>query len=861
MSLLRLVTFRSLGSRKGRVLLSTFGIILGVAAFLAIRVTNQTAIETVGQLFEDTSGKADLVVTTNETSRRDLTDKILNRAESTEGIEAAVPSVQARTELAENLASNQIDLGFLGINLSGLLLYGIDSSSESLVRDYQVVQGRLLNDELDAGEIVLVESYAVDNELQIGDWVQILTPVGVQDLKLVGLIARDGPGQINNGSFGLVPIETLQTLFERGNELDQIDIVTSISGGNSQGLEAVKSELQNRVGEDFTVIYPASQGERATQMLYGYQIGLNFLSGMALFVGVFLIYNAFSMTVVERTRELGFLRTVGITRWQITLQVLAEAILLGMIGSFIGVAFGLLLARGLAQFLSLLLEQEIAITELTLELLGASLLLGLGVTLVAAFIPAFQAGRISPLAALRIRGTRREGWIIRFGWSLGVLLLLLSGYILVLNPFPYDVQFRLGSLTVSSLFLGATLTIPVAVVIFEWILRPFISLFYGGSGQIGGRNIQRSKIRSTLTVAALMVGVSMILITRGMTNSFRSDLEGWIDAYIGGDLIVSSSSPIRSLVWRKLKTIDGVAAAAPVRYFEVSWNKTDGSNQDLTFMGLDPASYLDVTSIVFSDSQQDQQDALDRFSQGGAIFVSSVLSEMYDLQPGDTILLRTRYGLGEFDVAAVVVDFFNQGQVIQGSWDDMRRLFLVDDANIILVKVEPGNSYSEIQRQIENAYGRRYNLSVASNKQLVDRAMSLLRQSYSLFDVLALIAMFVASLGVINTLTMNVMERIQEIGMLRSIGLTRGQVIKMILAEASLMGMVGGVMGLVLGVVLTRIFLLGMTAMSGYKVTFIMPAASIIAGLFISLVVSQLAALFPARRAARTRILEAIHYE
>jgi putative ABC transport system permease protein len=208
-----------------------------------------------------------------------------------------------------------------------------------------------------------------------------------------------------------------------------------------------------------------------------------------------------------------------------------------------------------------------------------------------------------------------------------------------------------------------------------------------------------------------------------------------------------------------------------------------------------------------------------------------------------------------------VVDFFNQGLVISGHWKDMLRYFKIDDANIILVKASPDVPFSTVQQRIENQLAQRYNLSVASNQQLIGRAMQLLRQTYSLFDVLALIALLVAGLGVINTLTMNVIERTQEIGMLRSIGLTRGQVLMMILSEAGLMGLIGGILGLAFGILLTRIFLFAMTAMSGYKVTYLLPLVAIIAGVLISLVVSQLAAIFPARRAAKIRILEAIHYE
>jgi putative ABC transport system permease protein len=818
-------------------------------------------LESVSRLFETTSGKSDLVITSGPESRKTLTERELQSIASAPGVIQAVPSMQMRTDLASKTGNSEIELGLLGINVSGLLLFGIDPQIDIQVRDYQLVEGDFLSSDLDADDIVLVEGFAEENEIEIGDQVAILTPIGVKKLELIGLIAREGPGQVNNGGFGIIPVETMQYLSDRSNEFDQIDLITDAGSGDQDALERIKTGLQSRLGDDYSIILPAAQGERVNQMLFGYQIGLNFLSGMALFVGMFLIYNAFSMTVVERTRELGFLRTVGMTRAQITRQVLLEAILLGLVGSIFGIGFGLLLARGLTQVLGSVLEEDLGAMQASPEILGTSLLLGVSVTLIAALIPAWQAGRISPLEALRVRGARREGWFIRFGWFIGILLLLLSTYILILNPFPTDVQFRLGMITVSSLFLGATLTIPITVGIWERLARPVLALLYGSSGQIGSRNVQRSKLRTTLTVAALMIGVAMILITRGMTDSFRFDLENWIDAYIGGDLIISSAVPMRSVVWRQIKAVDGVEEATPVRYFPVKWDRSDGTNEDLTFMAVDPSTYLDVTSFVFSDSQQDIQSTIQRFEEGETVFVSSVLAEKHGFTQGDKITLRTRIGPREFQVAGVVVDFFNQGLVIQGNWQDMRRYFKINDADMILVKANPNSSFSIVQERIEDTLAQRYNFSVASNQLLIGRAMNLLRQTYSLFDVLALIALLVAGMGVINTLTMNVIERTQEIGMLRSIGLTRGQVLTMILAEAGLMGLIGGFLGLAFGILLTRIFLFAMTAMSGYKVTYVMPLIAILAGVLISLVISQLAAIFPARRASGIRILEAIHYE
>jgi len=307
--------------------------------------------------------------------------------------------------------------------------------------------------------------------------------------------------------------------------------------------------------------------------------------------------------------------------------------------------------------------------------------------------------------------------------------------------------------------------------------------------------------------------------------------------------------------------VEGVAAATPIRYFDVKRLKPDGGEESLSFMAVDPSSYRRVTSFVFTANQGDPDLLLKRLAEGDAVFISSVLSEKYGLQQGDTIRLETRRGKRDFEVVAVVVDFYNRGLVIEGSWQDMRRHFRLNDVSAFLLKIEPGYSLDEVRDRIDRHYGKRRHLTVESNKALSARALGLLAQTGSLFDVLALIAMIVGALGVVNTLTMNVLERTQEIGMLRSLGMTRRQVGKMILAEAGMMGLIGGAFGLVFGLFMSRTILKTMNDMTGYELTYILPVQGILVSLIIALVVSQLAAIWPARRAAGIRIIEAIQSE
>jgi len=858
---IRYLTLRSIQARSRRFILSGFGIVLGVATILAISITNQAAMSSIEELFQSTSGKTKLTINSASGDEIGFSEEIQQIVENFPDIEVAAPGIQVFTVLADDVPSGELTFGLFGTSTQGLQLNGIDPELDPLLRDYTLTEGEFFDVYSTKREVILVKEYAEDQSLSVGDWLAILTPNGAVEIRVLGLMEKEGPGQTNNGAFGIIPLSVGQELFNRKGDLDQLDILTTEANPSIKELEILQTALQDRLGDDLSVTFPSAQGKRMVKMLQSYQIGLNFMSGIALFVGAFLIYNAFAMTVIERTREFGMLRTVGMTRRQVSGLVFLEAGVLGIIGSSLGIVLGVGLANGMTRIMELVINQDLLISSIPLSNYISSWSIGVAVTLVAAGLPAWQAGKISPMEALQVRSKSEEGWLIIHGWKVGIALLIVSTSLLIANPFPYDVQFRLGTLTVFGLFGGATLLIPSTVGKWEKISRPALELTFGSSGNLGSRNVQRSRQRTTLTVAAMMVGVAMVIITRGMTSSFSVDLKDWINAYIGGDIYASSAIPIRGEIARRLQTVPGVQAVAPVRYLNIKWQQPDGVVDDIYFMAIDPTTYTKVTQVVFSDEDLDAYEALVQLNRGGGVFISTVLAEKHGIAPGDTVKLRTRSGLKEFDVIAVVVDFYNQGMVIQGSWKDMRRYFKIDDASTLFIKVEPSFSVPSVLTNIDLLYGDRYRLTLEENEAIQSRIQVLMDRSFGMFDVMALISIVVGALGIVNTLTISVIERTKEIGMLRAIGMTRAQIIRMVLAEASLMGIIGGLLGLVTGIILARIIFIGMTTMSGYQLTFSLPPVGVVISLISALFISIVAAIFPARRAARIGILEAVHYE
>ena len=276
---------------------------------------------------------------------------------------------------------------------------------------------------------------------------------------------------------------------------------------------------------------------------------------------------------------------------------------------------------------------------------------------------------------------------------------------------------------------------------------------------------------------------------------------------------------------------------------------------------VDPEKHAQVGSFTFISTMGDAEQSMARLAEGDAIFLSSLIAGRYGLDVGDTLAIQTRRGLKKFEVAGTVVDFHDQGMVIEGSWRDMRQCFRVDDVAAFQVAVEPGADPQEIMDTIERLYGTRRNLTTFSSQTLKEEALGISAQTTALFDALAWIAVVVAALGVVNTLLMNVMERTREIGMLRGGGMTRWQVIKMILAESGVMGLIGGVLGIGVGIVLARVFIISVNQMQGYNLAYQMPSDALLFAIIVSLVVSQIAAVWPSARAARLHVIEAIQFE
>ena len=860
-----LITLRSLLRQPVRKLIASFGIILGVAVIFAVGLTNHTTEQAIKMLFQDTSGKSNLVITRIDPSESGLLQNTMRRLANLPGVKAIVPSLKVRTVLVDRDAVDrdvisESVLSYANANLDdSLMLFGVDMLLDSAVRDYTLIQGRLLSLDQNAAEVVLVQDFADANQIELGQQISILTPLGVQRLSVIGLIKKEGPGKVNKGAFGLIPLRLGQQLFGRSGEVDAIDVLAVDQ--DQEALENLKALIQYKVGQGYEVVFPASQEGLILQPLRSLQGGLILLGQLAFIASLLLIYNAFSMIVIERTGEYCMFRTIGMTRRQVIGLILGEAGLLGFINSSLGITIGILLSHIAVHLMNKFSGYELILIEIHPALLVTSFLSGLITTFIAAILPGWQAGQISGLEAEQPQAVAPDSWILRNGWWIGILLLVLGTGFLIWNPFPFEAQFLLAYLAVFILFSGGMLVIPIFIHLWERLSHPFFRLAYGRSGGLGSSNIQRTRQRTTLMVAVLMLVISTTIIVLNLAESFQGDLIDWMDNYRGGDLYGSAGVNLHRDVWRRIEAVEGVRTGALIRTFEVRWMTPRESEETIVYMGIDPIVYRQVTDFIFTGSQINQQAAFNRLVEGDSVFISSVLSKRYGLTVGDSIRLKTALGWHDFEIAAVVVNFDNQGLVVTGSHTDMARFFKLTDASSILLKLDDGVDVQTVKERINDLYGKRYHLSFVPNQVIKSSFNSLLGQVIVIIEILLTLAMIVAMIGLGNGLSMNIRERTREIGWLRGIGMTRSQVTLMILAEAGQISLLGAVLGVVFGYLLWRTYMVSILEKSGYSMVFKMPLEEILVVLLVVLVASQLTALIPAIRAARLSVQEAVRYE
>jgi putative ABC transport system permease protein len=847
------LNFRNMRSRVQRTLLTAVGIVLGVGIVFGVLTLSNTMSGTFEDLFRRAYGSADLTVTAAGGSGG-FDQKVVGEIRDYEGVESAAP----RYSLSSSLILDQ-GRKYSQPEVRSMRLFGVEPQSAKLATGFELTDGHFPRS---GKELTLDGGSAKRSGLELGEKVTVGTPEGPKELRLVGLLRIPG-GSFGGLAFGMAPLPFAQKAFDKQGQISGM----AVEAENGVSVSVLRERLDRRLGEGLQAQRSEKRTQEISGQLQGFKIALLFFAGTSLFVGAFLVVNALSMTILERTRELGMLRALGSTRAMIARSVVMEAMLLGMVGSLLGVLFGYGMARGLVYLFGKAFLFEITSLVLSPFAFVSAIVVGIAVTVVAALYPAMKAGRVSPVEAMRARSA---GATAETGSSRGVSLLApVLGLLLASGGIPWiyhlakNLSASLGGLVYASgiaaiiaAFLGISLVIPVLVRPLAALFSPVLRLLFGVEGRMAAANATRNRARTALTASALMVGISLVVAFSALGGSLLGSIQDYLDGSLGSDYVVqptqqNSDAGFSAELPEKIGSVRGVEKTTSI----VSTFRQDGKKVDAVF-GVDQ----NYPGIFRVDYAAGGPDAFSRLENGDAL-VGKQLAKDRKLGVGSRIELLGPEGKKKYRVEGILQnDIIGGGMGIYLSQEILASDFNETQSEFLAIKARSGSDREALARRIEAVLVDYPQFTLYSNAEWKAQIESDFNRQYVFFYAIMGVSVAVSAFGVVNTLSMSVFERTREIGILRAVGTTRLQIGRLIIDEGIVISLIGCLIGVALGSLLGYLFVQGSGA-GGFEIDFYYPKLPALAALLSGLFIGIFAGLLPARSAARKGIVEAVQYE
>jgi putative ABC transport system permease protein len=828
------LAWRTVAARPLRSFLTIVGIALGIAVLSASLTLGAALDAAVDKTVRDMVGRADLRV--SGFLETGLSQNAVETIAATAGVEDAAAVIEHRTFPLPQPGASPVD---------AVTVLGIDPGTYSRLHDLPLTAGAALEDTTEPVALI-TSGLAAEDGYTIGGKLSLLGAGGIVDLRIIGIVAGSGPVP-GNGRTVVVPIDVARTTLGLVGAT-RVDL--HLAPGS---FAKVTSALESTLVEPYVLASPADLAGSLRASSASFQGTAALVAAIVLFVGAFLIVNTLSMTVGERAREVGLLRAAGATRAQLSRFVFSGALLLGGLGAVIGALLGAGLSVVMADAVARATGVTPDVSRIDVAGIVTSVAVGIAITILAAIEPALAAAQISPVEALRARldiPNVRRG---RLSW---VALIFLVVAVLAMLAWPPVISSSgaARALAVYFVLLLATLASP-------FILRPMAGLIGWPlrfvlriEERLARGSVARDRSRTTLTLGSLVIGLAMVVALGWSAQAARSAAFAWLDDVVPGDELVSSIRPIGAdeEVREALAAVPGVARVTPIASF------------DLAFRGM----RLDAAAIVGADFladgrltvvEGDRTAALQAIDGTGAAILPDGVARRLGLHVGDAmrIPVDSQHQL-ELRVAAIVERSMpgSSGEAILVGWKDATSTLGVLGADAFAVRFAPGAEATAAPELAETA--STYALDANPIEQVQGAIADALARVFSVFDILAIVAVVIAALGIVNTLTMGVVERIREIGVLRAIGMSRRQVMRMVVVEAAVLGIVGVLLGSVAGVGAGALLLElggGLGAPGG------LPWLPIGIAAAMGLVLPAFAAVYPARLASRISIVESLHFD
>ncbi len=832
------------------------GVAIGVAMIVAIDLANGSADRAFQLGTETVTGKATHQITAGPGG---VDESVYAALRTQLGYRNSAPVVESYV-VAEELDAQPVRL------------LGVDPFAEPPFRSYlgpgdqsQTPAAGFLSDLMVTPNTVLLSSdVAARYGLQAGDMLTIRSGSDKQQLTVAGLLApSDDLSRRALDGLLVADIATAQEVLGMVGKLSRIDLIVAPGEAGAADLAAIKRILPPAARIDTT----DARAGTVNEMTAAFGLNLTALSLLALVVGMFLIYNTVTFSVIQRRPMLGTLRALGMTRREIFALILSEALLLGLLGTLLGLGLGVVLGRGAVQLVTQTVNDlffVVAVREVEIPLLTLlkGTAIGLLAALIGAAVPAWEATSVPPAGALRRSNVEERTRRLLPLISLAALAILGLGALLLVPKWNLVIAFA----GLFAIVIGAALLTPILTLWMmdgvQWLLQRS-----GVIERMAPRTIVRSLSRTAVAVAALMVAVSVIIGVGVMISSFRQTVEVWLNDVLQADIFVSppslngsaAQSALDPALLPELLALPGVKSAATTRQVDVSAQldaAADPVQLRLVALSEDLAG-ADRRYRAALGTWQETWQAV----ENGSILINEPMANRLGLAVGDSILIQTDRGPQPFPVAGVTVDFdvrnvaFLADAVYRQFWEDT-------GVTAIALFVQPGVDVDETVNSIRSSYAGREELLVRSNRDTRENALEVFDRTFSITVALQLLATIVAFIGILSTLMSLQMERMREIGVLRSTGMTRRQLWKLSLLETGLVGSAAGLLAMPTGFVLAIILIYIINLRSfGWTLEMRLQPMEFVQAFVVALVAALLAGLYPAWRMGQTQPAEALRSE
>ena len=845
------LAWRYLRGRGLRSLLTTLAVVFGVMLIFGLNSIMPTMQNAFTRSLLSTAGKIDLSVTGVYNQAFSL--DVLNKVERVDGIAVATPEVQ---RIASVPVNEKIPVAE---RVAQLNVIGIDPPTAVKVREFPIVAGRALAAG-DGDVAVLSSDLAKQLRVGVGDTLTLPSSVGSTKLLVVGLLSTGTlPGQEQI----FVPLTSAQRMFAFGNRINAVEAAFKPGVDRS----AIEKAVERSVGSGYNI------GGLSTNssLLASIQVAnytFNMFGIFALATAGFIILNSFRTVVAERRRDVGMLRAIGAKRSTITGMFLIESVLQGLLGTTLGMLAGWGMAASFFAFLSPLYENLIHMRLggilFSPTAFVESVVLGVGVTVLAAIIPARSAGRITPMEAMRPQlGEVYERRVGKRAW-IGVGVIVLSIFCLATRN---SALVGYGAVV---FLIGIALVAPAVVSPIADAFAQAIELAFSREGAIARSNLQRNPGRSAITVTAVMLGLASIIAMLNVVTSIYAGFYIYIDKSLSADYMFIPQSIIlgQGNVAAGPRLADQVAHTAgigPVSSLRLALGKVSYRSNGVTvttdaqIIGIDPKTYPLVGNLEWTAPSTDQ--VYSQLASGRWIIANGLYASQNKLTLGEAVTIDGPTGPHVYHVAGIGNDYLNAKlATIYTSQANLAADFNATSDLLIMANRLPTADPAAVKARLDAIALEFPAFKLYESAQWSAEQHNTFNQTYVIFYALVAALALPSLLALVNTLAISVLARTREIGMLRAVGATRRQIRRMVMAESLLLSIIGIAFGVVSGLWLGYALVMAMGAV-GWVMPYYFPWDGIIATVITGLVFGMLAAVIPAHSAAKLDVVEALRFE